>query len=192
MTNVTKIKWLSFFVSWVVLSSAVANVLGIDLIKPKTPVKRTYPAVIVSPDQIYDGDTITGVFVKVSDSDTPYGEIWPGIIKKESGIFVSFNLRIAGIDTPEKHPRKAGRTPESLAAEKKAALAARDYLAAVLKTSGYAFDVVNPKIGKYAGRYVADLEVEGVNVGQMMLGAGYARPYDGGTKPSFDEWYKED
>lgn len=44
----------------------------------------------------------------------------------------------------------------------------------------------NPKLGKYAGRIVADVNVGGVDVAKYLIGKGYAKPYDGGTKPKWE------
>ena len=49
------------------------------------------------------------------------------------------------------------------------------------------FLVANPKIGKYAGRTVADVYVGNLrtNVADYMIKHGHAKPYDGGTKPDW-------
>lgn len=144
-----------------------------------------YAAQIDSADQVYDGDTLQDVIVKLPFPDMEDGEIWPGVFKAGDMVLVKFDLRIAGIDTPEKRPKKAGRTEESLKAEKKAAGEARLALVGLLKESKNQFEVLNPKTGKYAGRMVGNLIIDGVDVGQVMIELGHAKPYDGGTKP---EW----
>ena len=70
---------------------------------------KIYPVTIKSAEQVYDGDTIQDVMLKVSDDSTAYGEVWPGVYKRPDGIYVKFDLRINGIDTPEKRPSLKSR-----------------------------------------------------------------------------------
>ena len=63
--------------------------------------------------QIYDGDTIKDVKLQVT------------IPELEVGFYLSRDIRVNGIDTPEKRPRKKGRTPEGIKREKAAAAEAR-------------------------------------------------------------------
>ena len=70
-----------------------------------------------------------------------------------------FNLRLAGIDTPEMHPHDkyedgTARTPQSIATEKKLAKAARQALVDFLAKYNNEIYVADPDDGKYAGRIV--------------------------------------
>lgn len=160
-----------------------------DVVKEEIPENR-YAAKIESEKSVYDGDTISDVRVLIVSPDTPNGEVWPGVFKLDNDIYVDFNLRIAGIDTPEKRPKKAGRTEESLKKEKAAAKEARSFLVDMLAHTNGEFIVTNPQIGKYAGRYVADVWIDGVHAGRALIDNGHAKPYDGGTKPTW-EWHTD-
>ena len=149
-----------------------------------------YPATLKSPKQVYDGDTIKDVEVEVVNGSTPDGEVWPGIFKRGSAVYVKFSLRVAGIDTPEKRVSKknrdgTARSEQSRSREKAASLAARDAVISLLRANKYQFVVVNPKIGKYAGRFVCDVEVNGQSLGLYLIEEGLAKAYDGGTKPDW-------
>ena len=101
------------------------------------------------------------------------------------------DIRIAGIDTPEKRPLRAGRTEASLQREKERAAAATDFLKQlIIENSGddgaLGFVIQNPQPDKYAGRTVADViffkgDVS-INAAEALLAAGHAVVYDGGTK----------
>ena len=156
---------------------------------------KEYAGSIESVEQIYDGDTIENVFVKIADDKTPTGKVWPGIYKMEDGIYAEFALRLNGIDTPEMRPAHKNRDgtlrPEKdRQKERAAAHTARHALIELLQTHEMVFYVRNPKVGKYAGRLVADLLVgeERINASTFLIKKGHAQFYDGGTKPvwSFD------
>ena len=115
-----------------------------------------YRARIHDNSQVYDGDTISDVRVVIYLFDDVSGEVWPGIHIYENRIEVETDIRIAGIDTPEKRPSTKNfdgtkRSEESRIREKQAALLARDELIHLLDDSDYRFTILNPKLGKYAG-----------------------------------------
>ena len=91
----------------------------------------TVPAIVTS---VYDGDTL-----KVSAT------IWPGITWAGS-------VRVLGVDTPEIR----GKCPE----EKAKAIAAREFVKLTIRKHSIGDEVVlhNVKLGKYAGRVLADVE----------------------------------
>jgi len=111
---------------------------------------------------VYDGDTLT--------VET---EIWPQHTVKT-------NIRMYGIDTPEKTWR--GKCDK----EKALALEARNYLIGVIeraKASNEQIYITKIKYDKYARRFVAVLMIGNKNVSQMMINSGYAVEYYGkGTK----------
>ena len=42
----------------------------------------------------------------MSQDSTDRGEVWPGIFVTDTGVVIQTDLRLAGIDTPERRPRK--------------------------------------------------------------------------------------
>ena len=102
---------------------------------------------------VYDGDTLT-VDAKP----------WPGVTMRVS-------VRVDGIDTPEIRGR--------CQAEKDLAIQARDFVRA---TVGEAVQLTNVRLGKYAGRVVAEVWIGGQSLAEMVIQAGLGRPYDGGAR----------
>lgn len=161
----------------------------------QVPEADIYAATLNEDSKVYDGDTIQDVFIEIGrfmNEDSPGEVLWPGILLKGQRLYVVTDIRLAGIDTPEKRPRKAGRTEASRAREKAAAAVAQNTLYNLLDDADMEFDVVNPKLGKYAGRIVADVIVDGINASDYMIEQGLAIPYEGGTKIPFDDWYTGD
>lgn len=157
-----------------------------------------YYGTIQNIDQVYDGDTIQDVSILIfpfksqllDDSKMPL-TIWPGVERHEDGIYSVTNIRIAGIDTPEKRPRRADRTEASLQREKDRAEAATNFLKQLIientKENGeLGFYIQNPEFGVYAGRIVAELFFFNhgiiINLADELLKNGHAVEYDGGTK----------
>lgn len=157
-----------------------------------------YYGTIENIDHVYDGDTIQDVSILIypflhnkSDISNIPLIIWPGVERRQDGIYSLTNIRIAGIDTPEKRPRKAGRTEASLQREKDRAAAATDFLKQLIldnkKENGeLGFYIQNPEFGTYAGRIIADLfffhDDLTINIADELLKGGHAVEYDGGTK----------
>ena len=112
---------------------------------------------------VYDGDT-----VKVQAEHWP-GHTWTG------------SVRVLGIDTPEIR----GKCPE----EKIAAIAAREYVKAIL---GIHIMLHNIRLGKFAGRVLADVKFPGgivvgqgrvtLDLAEQLIANGHARPYNGGAR----------
>ena len=104
---------------------------------------------------VYDGDTFRAV-----------AEVWPGHT-------VAVNIRIRGIDAPEKRGRCAG--------ERDAAHRAREALEKLL--SGGAVSITNIAGAKYYGRVLADVATpDGMQVARRMLDDQLVRPYGGGRR----------
>ncbi len=107
----------------------------------------------------YDGDTLT---VNIPG--------YPDIIGKGVGI------RIAGIDTPELRSKK----PEV----KAIAYQAKRLLTFICKNAKK-IELQNMRRGKYF-RILADVYADGINVADILKSRGFAKDYDGETKP---EWH---
>ena len=139
-------KFVTLTISLVVLTASLAHAAQ----------SSTFPgpvsAKVVS---VYDGDTFRAV-----------AEVWPGHT-------VAVNIRIRGIDAPEKRGRCAG--------ERDAAQRAREALEKLL--SGGAVSVTNIAGAKYYGRVLADVATpDGAQVARRMLDARLVRPYGGGPR----------
>jgi len=159
------------------------------------PESRTYNCRLTIPEkQVYDGDTLKDVRVLIHGYDfipEDYGQKWPGIYITDRGIEIETDVRIAGIDTPEKRPLTKNadgsqRSVKSRQREKSAALAARQTLIDLLEKNGFMFEISDPILGKYAGRIVANVSVSNVDVAAYLIRQGLAKPYEGGTKPSWN------
>lgn len=103
--------------------------------------------------RIIDGDTIE---VKAHP--------WPGfnpVIK----------IRLLGIDTPEIR----GKCQQ----EKDLALQAKKYLTSITPPSVMLHEV---QYGKYAGRLLAEIHADDINLSDALIEKGYARAYDGGQR----------
>ncbi len=157
-----------------------------------------YYGTIDSIDNVYDGDTIQDVAILIYRFHSPILEtseaqliLWPGIERRADGIYSITDIRIAGIDTPEKRPIRGNRSEASLQREKERAAAATEFLKQLLlESSGdnstLGFVIQNPQPDKYAGRVIADVLCvrDGlfIDVAEALLDAGHAVVYDGGTK----------
>jgi len=106
-----------------------------------------------TPYSVYDGDTFRA-----------HVRIWLGQT-------VSTPIRIDGIDTPEK--RGKCEYEKALALEAKAAL--EELLKGDVK-------LTNIRYGKWAGRVLAHVTVNGVDIAGVLISKGLARPYDGGKR----------
>lgn len=106
--------------------------------------------------KVYDGDTITVVFLI---DDTP----------------IKIKVRLKGIDTPEVRSKKGRLEDEKIAGKK-----CRNYLRSFIGDK-----IVNLTIykwGKYAGRVIGEIIYDNANISSLMLEKGYAVSYDGKTK----------
>ncbi len=117
------------------------------------------------------GETLEGPYeaavVRVVDGDTirVRARIW-------LGTDVELLVRIDGIDTPEIR----GKCPR----EKELAARARALTESLV--AGGAVRLHDVRYGKYAGRVVARVVVDGADIANLLLAAGLAHPYDGGAR----------
>jgi len=181
---------------YALLCGALVALIGVTLIlclQHAFGLDVSYTATLESPSQVYDGDTLKDVRVLIHGYDfipEAYGQKWPGIFLTDRGIEIETDVRIAGIDTPEKRPLTKNadgsqRSVKSRQREKSAALAARQALIDLLEKNGFMFEISDPILGKYAGRIVANVSVSNVDVAAYLIRQGLAKPYEGGTKPQW-------
>lgn len=109
------------------------------------------------PYSIYDGDTFKA-----------HVRIWLGQT-------VATSIRIGNIDTPEIR----GKCPE----EKALALKAKTRLETLIGSG--TVELWRIQYGKWAGRVIAHVTVDGESVPDALINEGLARPYDGGKRQSW-------
>ena len=102
------------------------------------------------------------------DGDTIYVNI-PGL----PGEIAEMSVRVRGVDTPE--IRGKCESEKSLAGK------ARDFARQSLK-SAKRVEFCEPEWGRYGGRVVASVRIDGRALDQKLINQGLARPYDGKTK----------
>lgn len=104
--------------------------------------------------------------IKVIDGDSIHlqVEIWPGLTQK-------INLRLDGVNTPELRGSDC---------EKAAGRIAKGFTEAFV--SGGTVTLSDVSLGKYAGRALGKISVDGDDLGEALLKAGYAREYHGGKR----------
>ena len=91
----------------------------------------------------------------------------------------AISVRIRGIDTPE------SSYLAKCSAEKVKGLQAKAFLTELISNQETMM-ARNIKWDKYGGRIDAIVEINGVNVGQLMIDKGFAKPYTGvGPKPDW-------
>lgn len=102
------------------------------------------------------------------DGDTIYVAI-PGL----PGEIANMSVRVRGVDTPEIRGK--------CDSEKQLAEKARDYARDRLKTAK-SVEFCEPEWGRYGGRVVASVRIDGSPLDLELINNGFARPYDGKTK----------
>ncbi|WP_336233013.1 thermonuclease family protein [Thalassospira sp. CH_XMU1458] len=102
------------------------------------------------------------------DGDTIYVAI-PGLPDE----IANMSVRVRGIDTPEIRGQ--------CDSEKQLAQKARDYARQRLK-SATSVQFCEPEWGRYGGRVVASVRIDGSPLDLELIENGLARPYDGKTK----------
>lgn len=162
-------------------------------------VHAEYNACIRSVETIYDGDTIDKVEFRLPgvmpEAGAVFEEIYPDLFLREDGLWCIVNVRLAGIDTPERHPRHhypngVERPAAEIARERRQAMEARDEVVRLLSQSNLQFHLRDCQLGKYAGRIVGEVWVETlrgkkqqlVNVSEHLIARGLGEPYQGGKK----------
>ena len=177
---------------------AILLVVGIVFLFAESEDLLSYPLKLTSEKQVYDGDTLKDVRIQILDiasglenPPTPK-ELWPGIFLTLHGTLeIETDIRINGIDTPEKRPstkKRDGtlRSEKSRANEKYAAAQSRHALLNLLRANELNFVVSNPTSGKYAGRTLAVITIDGMDAAQYLIDNGHALPYNGKQKVELD------
>ena len=172
----------------------VVGVLFLSVFGINSEENQRWDCVVDSPKtNIYDGDTIKDVRVLIVEGDfcdSDYGEVWPDIRITENGIELKIDVRINGIDTPEKRVggKYADGTPrsdESRQRERDASAKAKKSLHELLETNDFKFVLHDVHLGKYAGRIVGNMNIAGQDVSEYLILEGHAFKYGGGKK---QEW----
>jgi endonuclease YncB( thermonuclease family) len=102
------------------------------------------------------------------DGDTIYVAI-PGLPDE----IANMSVRVRGVDTPEMRGQ--------CESEKQLAQMARDYARQRLKAAK-SVQFCEPEWGRYGGRVVASVRIDGSPLDLELINQGLARPYDGKTK----------
>ena len=113
------------------------------------------------------------LLVRVVDGDTIEVDaaLWPGLTQR-------VKIRLAGVNTPEKRTR--------LLCEKTAGIAATEFTQAFVGKGSITVDGV--RNGKFAGRVLGSIFVDGESLSDALLASGHARVYGGGRRqPWCDE-----
>lgn len=159
------------YVKIIIILTIVYSIISLDyiqtpVIKPfetqsfEAQIAKTYGEVkIDSIVSVYDGDTFT---VNINN--------WPAIVGSK------ISIRVNRIDTPEMTSQNAS--------VRKLAVISKNYLKSLLKAQN--IKLINIGRDKYF-RIDADVIANNVDVAQMMIKEGLAKPYDGGTKVGWTE-----
>lgn len=111
--------------------------------------------------------------VKDGDTMAVAVEVWPDVV-------ATTNVRVRGIDTPEKGWRAKCTTEANLSIQ------ASNRAHQLVEQNGGVVYLADIQHGKYAGRVVATVYLaDGVNLAGVLVNEGLAVPYDGGKKPSW-------
>lgn len=126
---------------------------------------------LASAPKIY-GDAVVAEVTSIYDGDTFKVNLqgYPPIAGER------ISIRINGIDTPEMRDNR----PKIKALARKA----KQYTVQRLR-EGKQIILRNMQRGKYF-RIVADVYVDDCSLGQELISAGLAKPYDGGKKPKWE------
>jgi len=149
-----------------------SGIVSLMALPNKIPLLLIMSYLILAPATAGTAPAITGPVsakvIKVYDGDTFTVEAypWPGLEAKAS-------VRVNGVDTPEIRGK--------CDAEKQKAIEARDFVKDLIL--GETIFLQNVKHGKYAGRVVADVKLEGGdNLATMIISQGLGREYHGGAR----------
>ena len=112
--------------------------------------------------------------VRVVDGDTVAVDASANLPPELAGL----KIRLRGVDTPEKGGR--AKCP----AERAAGRAATAFTGRAIAAARVVL-VRDPRWGKWGGRAVADLILDGRSLSGLLIAAGHGRVYDGGKRRSW-------
>jgi len=141
------------------------------MIKSITPLILVFSLICIATEKDNYGNVTVSEIISIYDGDTFRCNIknYPPIIGER------MSIRINGIDTPE----IKGKSEK----EKELARKAKQFTVNELR-SAKKIELRNMKRGKYF-RIVADVYVDGKDLGAMLIQAGLAIPYKNGTKQTW-------
>lgn len=160
-------------------------------------------------DDVYDADTINRVLIlfhAYGSGPMPADfDAWPGLQKREDGIYIKTNIRIQGVDAAE--VRRSSKYPEEERERaKERGFDARDYLRNLVEQSTIddfplTIEIRNPEFGAYPNRTVADLylHINGarISVAEKLIETRHAVPFSfdynfqwGQPELDFESWYR--
>lgn len=122
------------------------------------------------------GRSIRAKVVEVHDGDTVRVRFLGGLFGRHEN--PQFRVRMSGIDAPELHPKKAGRSEAGLADERTRAAMSTDALQKMIggKIVRVEFGE-NDSFGRSLGQIYSTAGGNEVDVNRWMLDNGYAVPY---------------
>ena len=154
--------------------------------------RNAYDAAVLNGSNVYDGDTITDVLIRIADApDSPPQKLLHNLMAFDGGLYMLTNVRLNGIDAPEMRPSRTdsegnARREEDREAERNAAEKAKQALSELLRENSYEMTLHNVEADKYGGRIVADVRIGNIDAAQHLIKRRLAVPYDGGTKREVD------
>ena len=160
-------------------------------------------------DDVYDADTINRVLILFHEYESgpmPADlDAWPGLQKREDGIYILTNIRIQGADAAEVR-RSSNYPEEERDRAKERGFDARDYLRSLVEQSTIddfplTMEIRNPDFGSYPKRTVADvyLHIKGerIPVVEKLFETRHAVPFSfdydfqwGQPELDFQSWYR--
>ena len=143
--------------------------------KHRTPPLALLAVLLLAAAPTYAGDYIWPA-VRVVDGDTVEVDASADLPPE----LADLKVRLRGVDTPE----KGGRA--KCESERAAGQAATAYTKTAIAEAS---SVVtrDPEWGKWGGRVVADLLLDGRSLSKALIASGHGRPYEGGRRRSWCE-----
>ena len=174
---------------WYGLVAAISYLVGIMVVDSAEPKKNIQEKIVNYRTEFFKNPSIkvyhgpfNAIVLKVRDADTIAVRVFPW-----PSVAITTSVRLRGVDAPEY--RRAKCPQEKLLSKQ-----ATNYVKSLIKP-GDRVQVYNVAFGKYAGRVIAGIKIKGTNdfdsLSEILLAAGYAKPYNGGKKKAqWCEWQK--
>jgi len=155
---------------WVVAAMTAVDLLAVlILLGGSCTDAYAYGPYAADLDAVRDGDTLA---LRI--------QAWPEVV-------IYTDLRLAGVNAPELHPKRPSDIPEDQWAPLKkcealAALSARDFTRRFVSGKFLEVTEVFPHDTKFSGRMNGSLTADGQDLGAALLESGHAKPYSGETR----------